>query len=113
MMLTIDIAQVIGTPNAIIQKFGLQVFQETNRAISSGQKVLIDFSNLKNVTTGFFHAAIGNLVKEYGAKFYDLVELKGIDKAEWKEKLDDAINIASNPNKGLDIDQAISELYAS
>jgi hypothetical protein len=112
-MLTIDIARVIGTPNAIIQKFGLQVFQEASKAICSGQKVLIDFSNINNVTSGFFHAAIGNLVKEYGVKFDDLIELRGIDKAEWKEKLEDAIKIASNPKKGLEIDQAISELFTS
>jgi len=111
-MTEINIAELIGTPNAIIQKFGLQVFDETVALIDSGNQVLLNFSDLKNTTTGFFHACIGNLYKKYGEDFFQLVNVSGLHKKEdWKEKYDEAINLVRNPDKASEIDYAIAKLF--
>ncbi|NVM66885.1 hypothetical protein FHW88_005203 [Mucilaginibacter sp. SG538B] len=111
-MTVINIAELIGTPNAIIQKFGLQVLEEAVKIIDSGNQVILDFSNLKNTTTGFFHASIGNLYKKYGEDFFQLVNVSSIDKKDdWKEKYEEAINLVKNPQQASEIDFAIAKLF--
>ncbi|HEY2581635.1 MAG TPA: DUF4325 domain-containing protein [Mucilaginibacter sp.] len=111
-MTTINIAQLIGTPNAIIQKFGLQVFEETKNVIAKGDNVELYFGDLSNTTTGFFHASIGNLFKNYGNRFNTLITVSGIEKKEdWKEKFEEAINLVENPKQATEIDSAISKLF--
>ena len=113
-MAVINIANLIGTPNAIIQKFGLMVFDEVKAVIQRDGKATLVFTDLNNVTTGFFHASIGNLVRAYRDKFNSLVEIQGLDKnPDWTEKFQDAIDLASNEKKATEIDQAISELFVS
>lgn len=112
-MFSINISTVIGTPNAIIQKFGLQIYDIVVETISTGKQVELDFSGLKNVTTGFFHASVGNLYKQYGDEFYTLIQTKGLDTLDWREKFQDAIEIVKNPSRASEIDRAISELFKS
>lgn len=109
----IDIAQEIGTPNAILQKFGLQITELVLRETANNNTVVLDFSNLNNATTGFFHASIGNLKKQLNGSFYKTVSVKGLEKNHtWKDKYDDAIDMVVNPKKSDEIDKAIAELFA-
>lgn len=111
-MTIINIAKLIGTPNAIIQKFGLQVFDEVIKTIESGDNVVLDFGDLRNTTTGFFHASIGNLFRKYGEEFFRLVIVSGIEKkGDWKEKYDEAIDLVKNPHRATEIDFAIAKLF--
>ena len=109
-MLHID--KIIGTENAIIHKFGLQVFEEASNYLSKGEKVLLDFSKVRNATTGFFNASIGNLFKRFQKDFFELVETKGLkENPDWKEKFDEAIELVRNPHRATEIDKAISALF--
>ncbi len=108
----IDIAQVIGTQNAILQKFGLQVAEFVLIEKSNTDTITLDFSNLNNATSGFFHASIGNLKKELNGSFTSTIKTIGLEKnSTWLDKYNDAIDIVSNPNKANEIDKAIAELF--
>ena len=110
---TIDIANFLGTPNAIIHKFGMEVYSESVRYLSHGDKIILSFENVKNATTGFFNALIGNLYKDYRDKFFELVSVKGLEKnSDWVEKFEDAIELVKSPERITDIDEAIAKLFS-
>ena len=112
-MTTIDIADLIGTPNAILQKFGLQVYEEVKRITSNGQAVTLRFDGLSNATSGFFHASIGNLCRDLAGDYNQLISVQGLTAHTlWQEKYDDALALAGNPNKAREIDESISALFA-
>lgn len=109
----INITEVIGTPNAILQKFGLQLRDVVLQEIRKGNTVELDFTSLNNATTGFFHASIGNLFQILNETYDKAVSIKGLEKNDtWKDKYDDAIDLVKNPEKASEIDKAISELFA-
>lgn len=112
-MMTIDIANLIGTPNAILQKFGLQVYEEVKKTTSNGQAVTLRFDDLSNATSGFFHASVGNLYRDLGARYNLLIFVQGLsDHPLWQEKYDDALALAKNPAKAREMDESISALFA-
>jgi len=106
----IHILSVIGTPNAILQKFGLQVFDEAKQYLSKGEHVKISFKGLMNVTSGFCNASIGKLYLEF-PEAYKLVEITDVNQPVWMEKINDAILLATNPNLIKIQDNAITELF--
>lgn len=108
----IDIAQEIGTSNAILQKFGLQLAESIISERGKYEKFVLDFSNLNNATTGFFHASIGNLKKEFNGSFKSSIEVIGLEKnPTWNDKFKDAIDMVTSPAKSGEIDKAIAELF--
>lgn len=108
----IVVSEVIGTPNAILHKFGLQVRDVVVKEWKNGNTIELDFSQLNNATTGFFHASIGNLFKEMNGSFEKTVITIGLEKNDtWKDKFEDAINLVKNPQKAQEIDKAISDLF--
>ena len=109
----IDISEIIGTPNAILQKFGLQLKDVVLQEVKNGNTVELDFTSLNNATTGFFHASIGNLYQTLNGTYSKTVSIKGLEKNDtWQDKYDDAIDLVKNPEKANEIDKAISELFA-
>lgn len=111
-MSLIQIHQLIGTPNAIIQKFGLQVFDEASKHLSKGEEVVLSFHDLRNATTGFFNASIGNIYKNFPDTVEHLLKLEGIDSnSDWQEKIDEAIALVRDPAKAKALDQAIAALF--
>lgn len=112
-MKKILIKDIIGTSNAIIQKFGLEVFREIKDLIGAETQVLLSFEGLTNVTSGFCHASIGNIYQAFPDKADKFLFIDGIDKnLIWQEKVKDAITLATNPIKSKELDSAISELFA-
>src|ERR1035437_2707893 len=112
-MKTILIIDVIGSRNAILHSFGLQVFNEIKPYLSSNQLVTLSFEGIKNVTSGFCNASIGKAYLEF-PHAGELISISGIkDNLLWKEKKEDAIIHASYPEKIKMQDQAISELFCS
>jgi hypothetical protein len=108
----IDIAQVIGTQNAILQKFGLQVAEFVLAEKSNTDTITLDFSNLNNATSGFFHASIGNLKKELNGTFSSTIKTIGLEKnPTWLDKYQDAIDVVTKPYMSTEIDKAIAELF--
>jgi hypothetical protein len=110
-MARVDIADAIGTQNAILHRFGIKVYEQVLVHYKQGHKVELDFSNLENATTGFFHALIGNLFNDLGHQYSEYVEVRGLGRnPTWKEKYDDAIDFVSNPGKAKAIGD-ISDLF--
>lgn len=111
-MPTISIKDIIGTPNAILQKFGLKVFSEVSNYVSANKKVIVSFKGVNNVTSGFLNASLGNLYKKFGeSKVEKIVFLTDIGDEDWKEKLEDAKSLALDPEKAKVLDKAIAELF--
>lgn len=111
-METLHIAELIGTSNAILQKFGLKVYSTVGEILASHKTVALDFSGISNATTGFFHASVGNLRRDLGENYSRFITIVGLDNPIWKEKYDEAIEFAVNPEQAHQIDSAISELFA-
>lgn len=108
----IFVKDIIGTSNAIIQKFGLLVFKEVNTYLSSDKPIILSFEGITNITSGFCHASIGNLFQVSNQKASQLLKIEGIHDTTWQEKIDEAISLALNPKKSEELDSAIAELFA-
>jgi hypothetical protein len=108
----INISEVIGTPNAIIQKFGENFYNEVYPLFKSDSPIVIDFNGLSNLTSGFCNASIGRLFSEDFEKASMLISFNSLsDNPIWVEKVSDAIELAKNPSKSKQIDVAISSLF--
>ncbi len=110
-MTTLRITDIIGTSNAILQKFGFLLFDKLDIFCGKGDKVIISFEGINAVTTGFMNASFGNLYKKYGADIENLWELKDLIDDDWKEKLEDAKMIALSPEKAKIATKAIDDLF--
>ena len=112
-MKEIKIVDIIGTPNAILHNFGLKIYDILKPLISQNIPVTLSFESLKNVTSGFCNASIGKIYFEYN-NAATLLIIKGAEKNPmWQEKIQDSINLATNPDKMRIQDEAISEILFS
>jgi hypothetical protein len=107
----LNIVEIIGTPNAIIQKFGNQLFELISTNLNSGTSVVLDFHGIKNLTSGFCNASIGQIYTKYPLLAQNII-IENMDQSSvWFEKIQDSITLAQNPEKALIIDNAILELF--
>jgi len=109
----INISQVIGTPNAIIQKFGEKLYNEAYPYLKNNTSITFDFKGLNNLTSGFCNASIGRFFLEfpdYAEKFISFSNLES--NSLWKEKVEDSIHLAKNPNENKLFDSALASLFA-
>ena len=112
-MKEIRIIDIIGTPNAIIHNFGVQVFNVIKPYLESGEEITLSFDGLRNITSGFCNASIGKAYLEY-KDAGRLIIIKGADgNPIWLEKVQDAIDLTKNQEKVRLQDIAISELFIS
>ncbi len=61
----IDIADKIGTPNAITQELGEIIYKEIYEALINKNTLCLDFSNVESMISPFLNAAIGKLYKDF------------------------------------------------
>lgn len=109
----IKIFDIIGTPNAILHNFGLKVYDALKPYINKNIPVILSFESLKNVNSGFCNASIGKIYLEF-KNASSLLIIKGADQNPiWKEKIEDSIILATNPEKIRLQDQAVSDLLNS
>lgn len=110
-MKKLRIIDIIGTPNAILHKFGIQVFESISPFLQSNQEVTLSFEGLKNVTSGFCNASIGKAYLDF-SDTGKLLAIEGVGNYPiWQEKINDAIILALDPEKIILQDKAISELF--
>ncbi len=111
-MRVINVYELIGTVNAILHSFGVQVHSAAIAALKHHQSIELDFSGLRNTTSAFFHASVGNLYRDLGEDFFDRVQIQGIeDRPDWQEKIDDSIDLIRHPNRETATERAISALF--
>lgn len=106
----LNIKEIIGTPNAIIQSFGLKIFDEASILLSKNIPVVLDFSGIDNITSGFCNASIGKLYSTYSTNIDILLKIENINSLGM-EKINDAIDLVSNSQKAQLIDKAVSALF--
>lgn len=109
-MKKIIILDIIGTPNAIISDFGQQVFDQVKPEIEAGNKVVISFAGLKNCNSSFLSASIGELYVIFGEKLKGNLLLEDIKSEIWKNRIDETILLATNPEEAKRYQEAA--LYA-
>jgi hypothetical protein len=108
----INIVDVIGTSNAIIQKFGNQIFELTSSLLNSGDSIILDFKGVSNLTSGFCNASIGQLYSKFPLIASKNIIIENINQSSiWFEKIQDSIILAQNPEKAEIIDNAILALF--
>lgn len=108
----INIVDIIGTSNAIIQKFGNQIFDAAFPLLASGNSIVLDFSGVSNLTSGFCNASIGQLYSKLPLISSENIIIENIDQSSiWYEKIQDSIILAQNPEKAVIIDNAILALF--
>lgn len=109
-MREIRIIDLIGTPNAILHSFGMKVFEAAKSTVEQGERVSLDFHGVRNVTSAFLHASIGNLVRLSGNR--DSVVIHGASGSDWTTRVDQAIRLALNPNEREIIDTELGKLFS-
>jgi hypothetical protein len=111
-MKTIAILDIIHTPHAILQKFGLQLFDYLAPIIANGETIEVSFLGIENATSGFFNASFGNLYKEFGeAVIQRQLVFSDLSDPDWEEQLEDAKQLALNPERAALLHDAITELF--
>lgn len=108
----LNIKEIIGTSNAIIQRLGIRLFEEAYPYLSSGTTLELDFSGITNLTSGFCNASIGMLYSSFPKTAPTHIQISNIDEGSiWFEKINESIILASNPEKAEKIDSSILALF--
>lgn len=110
-MVNIKVLDIINTKNAILHKFGLQVYEHVKPYLQNNQKVCLSFEGIDKITSGFSNASVGKLFMDYpnAGNLIEFVGLKHVDPA-YRDKINDAINLAKDENKIKLKNKAISDL---
>jgi len=111
-MTTIHVFELLGTPNAILHPFGMQVYQAAKQVLETQEMVIIDLNGIKNATSAFFHASIGNLFRDLGSEFSVRVKVAGIEKRpDWQERINDSIELVKNPKRQTETQLEVAALF--
>jgi len=111
-MIKIKVLDIIKTKNAILHKFGLQVYEHVKPYLQNNQKISLSFEGIDKITSGFSNASVGRLFMDYpnAGNLIELEGLKHIDPA-YRDKIKDAINLAKDENNKIKLkNKAISDL---
>lgn len=63
----IDIAYIIGSPSALTQEQGDQVYFEIINSFKKSEPITLDFSNVESMISPFLNNAIGKLYENYNS----------------------------------------------
>lgn len=108
--ISIKVLEAIGTPNAILHSFGMTVFDSAKNLVEENRPVIIDFNGVRNLTSAFLHASVGNLVT-LTPNSGNLVKVLGLDDPDWQQKLEEAIKLARDPEHQKAIASQVSDLF--
>lgn len=108
---SINVLEAIGTPNAILHSFGMTVYDSAKSIVQENKPVIIDFNGVRNLTSAFLHASVGNLISMNPIN-QNLITIVGLTNPQWEEKLRDAINLALNPEKRDAISEELNGLFS-
>ncbi|MBL7840826.1 MAG: STAS-like domain-containing protein [Cyclobacteriaceae bacterium] len=108
---SISVLEAIGTPNAILHSFGMTVYDSAKAVVQENKPIIIDFNGVRNLTSAFLHASVGNLITLNPASS-NLITITGLTNPQWQEKVQDAIALALDPKKRDAIEHEINELFS-
>ena len=111
-MYTIHVVELIGTPNAILHPFGMEVYHKAKLVLQTEAAINLDLSGIRNVTSAFFHASVGNLFNDLKEDFFTRVKIVGAeDRPDWQEKIQDSIELIRHPSLQLETQQEVAALF--
>ena len=107
------IVDIIGTQNAIIQDFGLIVYEKVKIHLMNNEEVILSFDEIRNITSGFCNASIGNIYRVFPNTAKYLLKLEDITSSNVNLKINEAIRLSADKEKIENQDSAITELFLS
>ena len=111
-MKNISIINIIGTSNAIIQAFGINVYNEILPYVNKNEDITIDFTGISNITSGFCNASIGKLYLDFPNYSPARIKIIGLtDNHIAIEKIQSAIDLATKPELSALNNKIISDLF--
>ncbi len=109
----LKIFEIVGSATAVSTDAGQQIFKLLDKAFQNNITAILDFQEIKLMTSAFLNAAIGQLYSKYDSdKLQVLIKLENIsnqDKLLIKKVVDSAKEYFSNQEK-MDkiIDQSLN-----
>jgi hypothetical protein len=61
----LSITEIAGSPHCVASDDGQQVYEQIEREMRQGRKIIVSFRNAQHFTTAFLSAAIGQLYGEF------------------------------------------------
>lgn len=111
----LKIFEIVGSSTAVSTDAGQQIFNLLDKAFQNNITAILDFQEIKLMTSAFLNAAIGQLYSKYDSeKLQALIKLENIsnqDKLLIKKVVDSAKEYFSNKEK-MDkiIDQSLNNV---
>lgn len=96
-MKTIIVSEVLDSTKAISADSGEKLLNTTLSALKTNDKIIIDFSNIRQYTTMFFNAFVANMIinhmsqKDYARKI-NLIGLSPLGQATYEKSYKNALN---------------------
>jgi hypothetical protein len=111
-MTNLKIKEIIGSSNAILRSSGLSLYNVISSEIKSNTKLVVDFSEIDNLTSGFCNASFGKLAMEI-ENFKDLIILENIGNTIFEEKINNSLRHSQlhNTTNFKTTDKAILDLF--
>ena len=111
-MTNLKIKEIIGSSNAILRSSGLSLYNVISSEIKSNNKLVVDFSEIDNLTSGFCNASFGKLAMEI-ENFKDLIILENIGNTIFEEKINNSLKHSQlhNTTNFKTTDKAILDLF--
>jgi hypothetical protein len=112
-MTNLKIKEIIGSSNAILRSSGISLYNIISKEIKNDSKLIVDFSEIDNLTSGFCNASFGKLAMEI-ENFSDLITLKNISNSIFEEKINNSLKYSQLNSSGANFkttDNAILDLF--
>lgn len=112
-MTNLIIKEIIGSSNAILRSSGASLYEIILSEIKINNKVVVDFIDIENLTSGFCNASFGKLAMEYkNAK--EKIILQNVSSNIFEEKIYNSLSLSDKNDKKNDLqstDDAILDLF--
>lgn len=113
-MTNLKIKEIIGTSNAILRSSGISLYDIISKEIKNNDKLVIDFSDIDNLTSGFCNASFGRLAMEID-NFKDLIILANITNNIFETKVNNSLSQSQTTKDTVinfrSTDKAILDLF--
>ena len=109
----ICVKDIIGSKNAILHSDGLKLYNVLHEKYSSNnsEKIIVDFKDINNLTSGFCNASVGKLFNEIPSiKKGDLI-IYGVENNYLLKKIEDSIDLASDKESLKKYNNAMFSLF--
>ena len=76
-VVTLNVASLIKSPSALTREQGAILYKQIAENLTSGNKVILDFSDIESLITPFLNVSIGKLYETYNSEQLNtLLEIK-------------------------------------